>query len=146
MINAVLAGRPDDLIVTTHVCRGNFRSTWVASGCYEPVAEQLFANTDYDGYFRERAGNFAPLRYLPEERKRVVLGVITSKSGTLEDRAAIVGRIEEATKCVRSEQLALSPQCGFASTQEGNLLTEEQQWAKVRSVMSIARDVWGTAG
>ena len=147
LINASLAGKPSDLVVTTHVCRGNFRSTWISSGGYEPVAEQLLANTDYDGYFleydSERAGGFEPLRFLPEGAKTVVLGLITSKSGDLEDVDAIKRRIDEASAFAPLEQLALSPQCGFASTEEGNLLTEEQQWAKVREVVAIAEDVWG---
>jgi 5-methyltetrahydropteroyltriglutamate--homocysteine methyltransferase len=146
LINASLAGKPDDMVVTTHVCRGNFRSTWISSGGYEPVAEQLLGNTAFDGYFleydSERAGGFEPLRFLPRGDKTVVLGLITSKSGELEDRAAIARRIEEATAFAPLEQLALSPQCGFASTEEGNVLTEEQQWAKVREVVAIADEVW----
>ena len=146
LINDSLAGKPDDMVVTTHVCRGNFRSTWIASGGYEPVAEQLLGNTDFDGYFleydSERAGGFEPLRFLPRGDKTVVLGLITSKSGELEDADAVRGRIDEASEFVPLEQLALSPQCGFASTEEGNVLTEEQQWAKVREVVQIARDVW----
>jgi 5-methyltetrahydropteroyltriglutamate--homocysteine methyltransferase len=146
LINAALAGKPDDMVVTTHVCRGNFRSTWIASGGYEPVAEQLLGNTDFDGYFleydSERAGGFEPLRFLPRGDKTVVLGLITSKSGELEDADAVRGRIDEASEFVPLEQLALSPQCGFASTEEGNVLTEEQQWAKVREVVQIASDVW----
>ncbi|GAA4194456.1 cobalamin-independent methionine synthase II family protein [Gryllotalpicola kribbensis] len=146
LINASLAGKPDDMVVTTHVCRGNFRSTWISSGGYEPVAEQLLGNTAFDGYFleydSERAGGFEPLRFLPRGDKTVVLGLITSKSGELEDRAAIARRIEEAAAFAPLEQLALSPQCGFASTEEGNVLTEEQQWAKVREVVAIADDVW----
>lgn len=146
LLNRVLAGRPDDLVVTTHVCRGNFRSTWVSSGGYEPIAEQLLDVVDYDGYFleydTERAGGFEPLRFLPEGRKRVVLGLITSKTGELEDRATITRRIDEASRYAPLDQLALSPQCGFASTEEGNLLSEEQQWAKIREVVAIADDVW----
>jgi 5-methyltetrahydropteroyltriglutamate--homocysteine methyltransferase len=146
LINASLAGKPDDMVITTHVCRGNFRSTWISSGGYEPVAEQLLANTDYDGYFleydSERAGGFEPLRFLPRGEKTVVLGLITSKSGELEDAAIIRQRVDEASRFAPIEQLALSPQCGFASTEEGNVLTEEQQWAKVREVVAIAADVW----
>jgi 5-methyltetrahydropteroyltriglutamate--homocysteine methyltransferase len=146
LINKSLEGKPDDMTITTHVCRGNFRSTWIASGGYEPVAEQLLGNTAYDGYFleydSERAGGFEPLRFLPRGPKTVVLGLITSKSGELEDVDAIKKRIDEATAFVPLEQLALSPQCGFASTEEGNVLTEEQQWAKVREVVAIAEDVW----
>jgi 5-methyltetrahydropteroyltriglutamate--homocysteine methyltransferase len=128
------------------VCRGNFRSTWISSGGYEPVAEQLLGNTAYDGYFleydSERAGGFEPLRFLPEGDKTVVLGLITSKSGELEDVDAVKQRIDEASKFAPLEQLALSPQCGFASTEEGNVLTEDEQWAKVREVVDIAADVW----
>jgi 5-methyltetrahydropteroyltriglutamate--homocysteine methyltransferase len=147
LINASLAGRPDDMVVTTHVCRGNFRSTWIASGGYEPVAEALLAGTDYDGYFleydTERAGGFEPLRHLPQGDKTVVLGLLTSKDGTLEDADEVKRRVDDATAFVPLEQLALSTQCGFASTEEGNVLTEEQQWAKVRAVVEIAEDVWG---
>ncbi|MCL2542819.1 MAG: 5-methyltetrahydropteroyltriglutamate--homocysteine S-methyltransferase [Nocardioidaceae bacterium] len=147
LINSALADKPDDMVVTTHVCRGNFRSTWISSGGYEPVAEPLLAGTHYDGYFleydTERAGSFEPLRHLPEGDKTVVLGLLTSKDGTLEDRDAVKRRIEEASAYAPLEQLALSTQCGFASTEEGNVLTEDQQWAKVREVVSIASEVWG---
>lgn len=146
LLNRVLEGKPDDLVVTTHVCRGNFRSTWISSGGYEPVAEQLLGVVDYDGYFleydSERAGGFEPLRFLPEGDKTVVLGLITTKSGELENIEATKKRIEEATAFAPLAQLALSPQCGFASTEEGNLLTEDEQWAKVREVVAIADDVW----
>lgn len=146
LLNRVLEGKPDDLVVTTHVCRGNFRSTWISSGGYEPVAEQLLGETAYDGYFleydSERAGGFEPLRFLPEGDKKVVLGLVTTKSGELEDRGAIERRIDEASRFAPLDQLALSPQCGFASTEEGNVLTEDEQWAKVRAVVDIARDVW----
>ena len=150
LLNEALRDRPDDLTVTTHVCRGNFRSTWIASGGYEPVARQLLEVCDYDGYFLEydtdRAGGFEPLRFLPDGEKRVVLGLITSKTGDLEDPAAIERRIEEATRFVPLEQLALSPQCGFASTEEGNILTEQQQWAKLTEAVRIAEHVWGADG
>jgi len=146
LLNRVLEGKPADLTVTTHVCRGNFRSTWISSGGYEPVAEQLLGNVDYDGYFleydSERAGGFEPLRFLPEGDKTVVLGLITTKSGELEDVDAVKRRIDEASAFVRLDQLALSPQCGFASTEEGNVLTEDEQWAKIREVVAIAEDVW----
>lgn len=146
ILNRVLEGKPDDLVVSTHVCRGNFRSTWISSGGYEPVAEQLLANTAYDAYFleydNERAGGFEPLRFLPEGDKTVVLGLITSKTGDLEDRNAITQRIDEAATFAPLDQLALSPQCGFASTEDGNVLTEDEQWAKVREVVDIAADVW----
>jgi 5-methyltetrahydropteroyltriglutamate--homocysteine methyltransferase len=146
MINRVLADRPAGLTVTTHVCRGNFRSTWISSGGYEPVAEQLLAGTDYDGYFLEydsdRAGGFEPLRFLPDDGKRVVLGLITSKVGALEPRDEVIARIEEAAGFAPLDQLALSSQCGFASTEEGNLLSEAEQWRKLESVVSIADEVW----
>ncbi|WP_159502449.1 5-methyltetrahydropteroyltriglutamate--homocysteine S-methyltransferase [Microbacterium sp. 18062] len=147
LLNRILEGRPDDLVVTTHVCRGNFRSTWISSGGYEPVAEALLANTAYDGYFleydSERAGGFEPLRFLPEGDKTVVLGLVTTKTGELEDADDLRRRIDEAARFVPLDQLALSPQCGFASTEEGNTLSEDQQWAKIRSVTEIARTVWG---
>src|SRR3954447_1474348 len=147
LLNEALRDKPADLAVTTHVCRGNFRSTWIASGGYEPVARQLLETCDYDGYFleydTERAGGFEPLRFLPEGDKRVVLGLVTSKSGTLEAPADIERRIDEAAGFAPLDQLALSPQCGFASTEEGNILTEEQQWAKLREIVDIAGTVWG---
>jgi len=147
LLNEALQDRPSDMVVTTHVCRGNFRSTWISSGGYEPVAEHLLAGVGYDGYFleydTERAGGFEPLRFLPKGEKTVVLGLVTSKSGTLEDPEDVKRRIEEATEFAPLEQLALSPQCGFASTEEGNILTEEQQWAKIREIVAIADDVWG---
>jgi 5-methyltetrahydropteroyltriglutamate--homocysteine methyltransferase len=147
LLNRILDGKPADLTVTTHVCRGNFRSTWISSGGYEPVAEQLLGNTAYDGYFleydSERAGGFEPLRFLPEGDKRVVLGLVTTKTGELESADDIRRRIDEAASFAPLDQLALSPQCGFASTEEGNELTEDQQWAKVRAVVDIAASVWG---
>ncbi len=144
MINEAIAGRPDDMVITMHICRGNFRSTWFSSGGYEPVAEILFGECQVDGFFleydSERAGDFRPLRYIKDQQ--VVLGLITSKSGELEDKKAIINRIEEATQYVNINQLCLSPQCGFSSTEEGNLLTEEQQWAKLGLVVEIADEVW----
>ncbi len=149
MINAVLAERPSDMTITTHVCRGNFRSSWISSGGYEPVAETLLAGIDYDGYFleydTERAGGFEPLRFLPRGDKRVVLGLVTSKSGELEAADALKRRIEEATRYADLDQLCLSPQCGFASTDEGNLLAEEEQWRKLERVVETAADVWPDA-
>jgi 5-methyltetrahydropteroyltriglutamate--homocysteine methyltransferase len=146
ILNRVLEGKPDDLTVTTHVCRGNFRSTWISTGGYEPVAKQLLADTAYDGYFLEydsdRAGGFEPLRFLPTGDKTVVLGLITTKTGELENPDDIKRRIAEAAAFAPLDQLALSPQCGFASTEEGNVLTEDEQWAKVREVVRIAAEVW----
>ncbi len=145
-INKALESKPADMTMTMHICRGNFRSTWIASGGYEPVAETLLAKLNIDGYFleydTERAGGFEPLRFLPKGDKMAVLGLITSKSGTLEDKDAVKRRIEEATKFVDLDQLCLSPQCGFASTEEGNILTEEAQWAKLAEIVEIAREVW----
>ena len=147
VINVALEGKPADMTITTHVCRGNFRSTWISEGGYEPVAETLLGKVNYDGYFleydTERAGGFEPLRFLPKGNKIVVVGLITSKSGTLEKKADVKRRLDEAAKFAPLEQLALSPQCGFASTEEGNVLTEEQQWAKMREVVELADEVWG---
>jgi 5-methyltetrahydropteroyltriglutamate--homocysteine methyltransferase len=145
-INKVLEAKPADMTITTHVCRGNFRSTWISSGGYEPVAQNLLANCNYDGYFleydSERAGGFEPLRFLPKGDKVVVLGLVTSKVGALENKDDVKRRIEEASKYVAPEQLALSPQCGFASTEEGNVLAESEQWAKLGMVREIAEEVW----
>ena len=147
IINYAIAERPPDMVITTHVCRGNFRSTWISSGGYEPVAETMLAGTNYDGYFLEydsdRAGGFEPLRFLPKGNKVVVVGVITSKFGELENKDDIKRRLEEAAKFAPIEQLAVSPQCGFASTEEGNILSEEEQWAKLRLAVEVANEVWG---
>jgi 5-methyltetrahydropteroyltriglutamate--homocysteine methyltransferase len=146
VLNGALEGKPADMTITTHVCRGNFRSTWIAEGGYEPVADTLLGGVNYDGYFLEydtaRAGGFEPLRYLPKGKKIVVLGLITSKSGMLENKDDVKRRIDEAGKFAALEQLALSPQCGFASTEEGNILTEEQQWAKLREIVEVADEMW----
>ncbi|WP_462413382.1 5-methyltetrahydropteroyltriglutamate--homocysteine S-methyltransferase [Neobacillus sp. Marseille-QA0830] len=145
-INAAVDNRPDDMTLTMHICRGNFRSTWISSGGYEPVAETLFAGLNIDGFFLEydsdRAGGFEPLRFVNRKDLNIVLGLITSKHGELENPEDIKRRIDEASRYVDLSQLCLSPQCGFASTEEGNLLTEEQQWAKLRHVVEIAEDVW----
>ena len=147
VINAALEAKPADMTITTHVCRGNFRSTWISEGGYEPVAETLLGKVNYDGYFleydTERAGGFEPLRFLPKGNKVVVLGLVTSKSGTLEKKDDIERRIEEAGKFAPLEQFCLSPQCGFASTEEGNVLAEDEEWAKLRMIGEIAREVWG---
>lgn len=147
IINYALADRPADMVITTHVCRGNFRSTWISSGGYEPVAETLLAGTNYDGYFLEydsdRAGGFEPLRFLPKGDKVVVVGVITSKFGELEDKNTIKHRLQEAAKFAPLEQLAVSPQCGFASTEEGNVLSEDEQWAKLKLAVDVSKEVWG---
>jgi 5-methyltetrahydropteroyltriglutamate--homocysteine methyltransferase len=146
LINTAIGGRPADMTVSIHLCRGNFRSTWIASGGYEPVAETLFNRIDADAYFMEydsdRAGGFEPLRFVPRGRKVVVLGLVTSKTGELESKDALKRRIEQAARYLPLDQLALSPQCGFASTEEGNLLTEEQQWQKLRLCVEVAEEVW----
>jgi methionine synthase II (cobalamin-independent) len=146
MINAAIADIPSDMTITMHLCRGNFRSNFVASGGYEPVAELLFNTINVHGYFMEydtaRAGGFEPLRFVPKG-KTVVLGLVTSKTGALESKDAIKRRIDEATKFIGLEQLCLSPQCGFASTEEGNVLAEDEQWAKLRMIVEIAHEVWG---
>lgn len=147
MVSGSIADKPADMVITTHVCRGNFRSKWFSEGGYEPIAERLFGDIGFDGYFLEydtaRAGGFEPLRFLPKGKKIVVVGLITSKSGTLEAKDDIKRRLDEAAKFAPLQQLALSPQCGFASVEEGNVLTEEQQWAKLREVVELADEVWG---
>jgi 5-methyltetrahydropteroyltriglutamate--homocysteine methyltransferase len=147
MINATIAGRPADMTITMHLCRGNFRSSWIAQGGYEPVAEILFNQIAVDGYFMEydtdRAGSFEPLRFVPKG-KAVVLGLVTSKSGQLESKDEIKRRIDQAARYVDADQLCLSPQCGFASTEEGNLLSEAEQWAKLSRIVEIAGEVWGS--
>jgi methionine synthase II (cobalamin-independent) len=146
-INKALEAKPADMVITTHVCRGNFRSTFISSGGYEPVGESLLGWCNYDGFFLEydsdRAGGFEPLRFLPKGNKVVVLGLVTSKFGTLEKKDAVKRRIEEATKYADLDQLALSPQCGFASTEEGNVLAEDEQWAKLKMIVELANEVWG---
>ncbi|GIJ44405.1 5-methyltetrahydropteroyltriglutamate--homocystei ne S-methyltransferase [Virgisporangium aliadipatigenens] len=145
-INAALAGRPADMAVTTHMCRGNFRSAWAASGGYDFVAEALFSELAVDGFFLEyddeRSGGFAPLRFVPPG-KQVVLGLVTTKSGALEDKDTLKRRIDEASRYVPLEQLCLSPQCGFSSTVEGNNLSYDEQVAKLRLIVETAQEVWG---
>ncbi|MEJ8776701.1 5-methyltetrahydropteroyltriglutamate--homocysteine S-methyltransferase [Pseudogracilibacillus sp. ICA-222130] len=144
--NRVLEGLPEDLIVTTHVCRGNYRSTWHYSGGYDPVADALFGRENVHAYYLEfdtdRAGGFEPLQYVSGD-KQVVLGLITSKSPELEKEEDVIARIEEAAKYVPLDRLCLSPQCGFSSTEEGNELTEEDQWEKMKLIKRIADKVWG---
>jgi len=146
MINAAMSDIPADMTISMHLCRGNFRSTHVASGGYEPVAEILFNTINVHGYFMEydteRAGGFEPLRFVPKG-KTVVLGLVTSKAGQLESRDLLRRRIDEAAKFVPIDQLALSPQCGFASTEEGNTLAEDEQWAKLRMIVDLSEEVWG---
>jgi 5-methyltetrahydropteroyltriglutamate--homocysteine methyltransferase len=145
-INEALADRPEGMSVTTHMCRGNFRSSWAAEGSYEFVAEALFNELDVDGFFLEyddaRSGGFEPLRFVPQG-KTVVLGLVTTKRGELEDKDQLKRRVEEASRHVPLEQLCLSPQCGFSSTVEGNLVTHEQQVAKLRLIVETAEEIWG---
>ena len=144
--NLALEGKPDDLTVTTHVCRGNYHSTWASSGGYAPVAPFLFAKENVDTFYLEfddeRSGNFEPLKHVADDKK-VVLGLITTKSPKLEDKQAVIARIHEAEKYVPLDRLYLSPQCGFASCEIGNKLTDEDQWAKLALVKKIAEEVWG---
>ena len=145
VLNRVIEWKPEDLVVNMHICRGNFRSTWFSSGGYEPVAKTLFGHCRVDGFFLEydsdRAGDFTPLRYIKDQK--VVLGLITSKSGDLEDKGEVISRIKEASQYVPLEQLCLSPQCGFSSTEEGNILTIEAQWDKLKLIDEIVHEVWG---
>ena len=145
VLNRVIEWKPEDLVVNMHICRGNFRSTWFSSGGYEPVAKTLFGHCRVDGFFLEydsdRAGDFTPLRYIKDQK--VVLGLITSKSGDLEDKGEVITRIKEASQYVPLEQLCLSPQCGFSSTEEGNILTIEAQWDKLKLIDEIVHEVWG---
>jgi 5-methyltetrahydropteroyltriglutamate--homocysteine methyltransferase len=146
MIDAAISDIPPDMTITMHLCRGNFRSSFVASGGYEPVAEILFNAIKVHGYFMEydsdRAGGFEPLRFVPKG-KTVVLGLVTTKSGQLESRDDIKRRVDQAAKYVALDQLCLSPQCGFASTEEGNVLGEDEQWAKLRMIVEVAEEIWG---
>jgi methionine synthase II (cobalamin-independent) len=146
MINTAISDIPSDMTIAMHLCRGNFQSTFVASGGYEPVAEILFNAIEVDGYFMEydseRAGGFEPLRFVPKG-KMVVLGLVTSKSGKLESKDTLKRRIDQAATFIDLDQLCLSPQCGFASTEEGNILAEDEQWAKLAMVVEVADEVWG---
>jgi methionine synthase II (cobalamin-independent) len=145
-VNAAIAGRPDGMRVTTHMCRGNFRSSWAAEGGYDFVAEALFGGLEVDGFFLEyddaRSGGFEPLRFVPAG-KLVVLGLVTTKRGELEDKDQLKRRIEEASRFVPLEQLCLSPQCGFSSTVEGNVLSYDEQVAKLQLIVETAQEVWG---
>jgi 5-methyltetrahydropteroyltriglutamate--homocysteine methyltransferase len=146
LINTAIADMPSDMTITMHLCRGNNQSSFLGSGGYDPVADVLFNRINVHGYFMEydteRAGSFDPLRFVPRN-KTVVLGLVTSKTGQLESRDEIMRRIDAATKFIDIDQLCLSPQCGFASTEEGNLLTEDQQWAKLEMVVKVADEIWG---
>jgi methionine synthase II (cobalamin-independent) len=147
VINTAISDIPADMTIAMHLCRGNFQSTFVASGGYEPVADILFNKVKVHAYFMEydsdRAGGFEPLRLVPKG-KTIVLGLVTSKSGRLESKDELKRRIDEATKYVDLDQLCLSPQCGFASTEEGNILAEDEQWAKLRMIVELADEVWGS--
>jgi 5-methyltetrahydropteroyltriglutamate--homocysteine methyltransferase len=144
-LNQALANKPAGMSICTHLCRGNFRSSWAASGGYDHVAEALFGELKVDGYFLEfddaRSGTFAPLRFVPKGKK-VVLGLLTSKRGELEKKDDLKRRVDEAAKYVPLDQLCLSPQCGFSSTIEGNAITSEQQFQKLRLVVETAREIW----
>jgi 5-methyltetrahydropteroyltriglutamate--homocysteine methyltransferase len=146
MLNMAISDIPAGMTIAMHLCRGNFQSTFVASGGYEPVAELLFNTIKVHGYFLEydtaRAGGFEPLRFVPKG-KRVVLGLVTSKSGQLESKDELKRRVDQAARFVDLDQLALSPQCGFASTEEGNILAEDEQWAKLRMIVELAEEIWG---
>jgi len=147
LINTAIFARPSDMVITMHLCRGNFKSMWIAQGGYEPVAEILFNRINADGCFleydTERAGGFEPLRFLPRG-KTVVLGLVTSKTGALESKDYLKRRLDEAAKIMDLDQLCLSPQCGFASTEEGNVLSETEQWAKLAMIVELAGEIWGS--
>ena len=148
LINAVIDGRPSDLTIAIHLCRGNMQSAWVAEGGYEPVADALFNELHVDAYFLEyddaRSGSFEPLRFVPAS-KVIVLGLVTTKTPALEPVADITARIDEAARFVPLDRLCLSPQCGFASTVQGNQITEADQWAKLERILEVTRQVWGSA-
>jgi methionine synthase II (cobalamin-independent) len=147
-INDVIAEKPDDLLITMHICRGNFKSTYITSGGYDQISDAIFAELQVDGLFLEyddqRSGDFEPLKSFKRPDLTVVLGLITSKLPELENPDTIKARINEASQSIPLENLALSPQCGFASTEEGNILTEEDQWNKIKHVVNLANSVWGS--
>ncbi|WP_195572459.1 5-methyltetrahydropteroyltriglutamate--homocysteine S-methyltransferase [Paenibacillus sp. 1001270B_150601_E10] len=140
-----LKHKPSDMAITIHICRGNFKSSWLYQGGYEPIAEQLFSRVNVDGFFLEfdsdRAGDFKPLRHIKDQH--VVLGLITTKTGVMEDKDAIKKRVQEAAEVVNMDQLCISPQCGFASTEEGNTIAEQDQWNKLGLVVELAHEIWG---
>jgi 5-methyltetrahydropteroyltriglutamate--homocysteine methyltransferase len=146
LINTAMSDIPSDMTITMHLCRGNYRSTHMGTGGYDPVADVLFDRIKVHGYFMEydteRAGSFEPLRRMHKDQT-VVLGLVTTKTGQLESKDALKRRVEEAARYVDLDQLCLSPQCGFASTEEGNVLAEEAQWAKLRTIVEVAQDIWG---
>jgi 5-methyltetrahydropteroyltriglutamate--homocysteine methyltransferase len=147
LINDSIKNRPADMAVTIHLCRGNYQSSWLSEGGYDPIAEILLGEIDVDGYFLEyddeRSGTFAPLRFLPKGNKKVVLGIVTSKHAQLESKDALKRRIDEAAKIVPLEQLAISPQCGFSSTADGNVISSEGQMEKLMLCTTVAKEVWG---
>ncbi|MFD1851388.1 5-methyltetrahydropteroyltriglutamate--homocysteine S-methyltransferase [Oceanobacillus bengalensis] len=147
VVNGVLDGKPEDLTVTTHLCRGNYQSTHAFEGPYDRIAPNFLAKEKVDGFFLEyddeRSGGFKPLEHIPADGAQVVLGVFTSKSGEIEDKESIKARVEEASKYVALDQLCISPQCGFASTHHGNILTEEEQWAKLKFIVDVSKEIWG---
>lgn len=147
VVNGVLEDKPEDLYVTTHLCRGNYKSDWAFEGSYALIAPTLFAKEKVDGFFLEydddRSGSFQPLEHIPVGGAKVVLGVFTSKRGELEDKEAIKAKIKEAAKYVPLEQICISPQCGFASTHHGNKLTEQQQWDKLKFIVELSKEIWG---
>jgi len=147
IVNGVIEDKPEDLSITTHLCRGNYRSSWAFQGSYAEVAPTLFAKEKVDGFFLEydddRSGTFEPLKHVPKGGPQVVIGAITSKFGELEDKEAIKKRIEAASEFVPLEQIALSPQCGFASTHHGNKLTEDEQWSKLKFIVDVSKEIWG---
>ena len=144
--NEVIEGKPEDLVINTHVCRGNFASKWISQGGYQNVEDELLAGENVDAYYLEydtdRAGDFKPLAKVGKDKK-VVLGLLTSKSGKLENKDEVIARIKEASEYVPLENIYLSTQCGFASTEEGNILTEEDQWKKIALISEIVKEVWG---
>ena len=146
-LNDAISKKPDDMVITMIICRGNFRSTYITSGGYDNISDAIFADLKVDGLFLEyddkRSGDFEPLKSFKRDDQTVVLGLITSKFPELEDPDNIKDKIKEASQYIPLENLALSPQCGFSSTEEGNILTEEEQWNKIRHVIKIAEDVWG---
>jgi methionine synthase II (cobalamin-independent) len=146
VINGVLEEKPDDLVVTTHLCRGNYRSTWAFEGSYALIAPTLLAQENVDGFFLEyddhRSGDFKPLEYAAQNSARVILGLVTSKTGKLEDKEVIKARVREAAQYIPLERLCLSPQCGFASTHHGNKLSEEQQWNKLKFIVDVSKEIW----
>ncbi|MFC4403081.1 5-methyltetrahydropteroyltriglutamate--homocysteine S-methyltransferase [Gracilibacillus xinjiangensis] len=147
VVNGVLEDKPEDLIVTTHLCRGNYQSSWAFKGSYELIAPTLFAKEKVNGFFLEyddeRSGGFEPLAEIPKGGARVVVGAVTSKTGELEDKEAIKAKIKEASEYIPLDQLCLSPQCGFASTHHGNILTEEEQWKKLKFIVDVSKEIWG---